>query len=161
MKSSAANTTAINNLARAEYKKLMAKRQAKLHDEAWLPVGAIPPNDNIKSPDFLGQDVEIVHRSLVNNGISMKDITTDGFAILLEESRKYVLKLMTDATDYAVHSHGSEHITPVDLELAKERQNSGKAERRNGGKTSISWAKIWMRWLKLRSKRIKNIATHS
>uniref|UniRef100_A0A7S3PZE6 Uncharacterized protein n=1 Tax=Chaetoceros debilis TaxID=122233 RepID=A0A7S3PZE6_9STRA len=119
-KSSAANTTAINNLARAEYKKLIAKRQAKLHDEAWLPVGALPLNDNIKSPDFLEQDVEIVHRSLVNNGISMEDITADGFAILLQEARKYALELMTDATDYAVHSHGSENITPADLELAKE-----------------------------------------
>lgn len=119
-KSSAANTTAINNLARAEYKKLIAKRQAKLHDEAWLPVGAIPLDDNIKSPDFLEQDVEIVHRSLLNNGLSMEDITAEGFACLLQEARKYALELMTDASDYAVHSHGSENITPADLELAKE-----------------------------------------
>ncbi len=86
----------------------------------------------------------------MNNGISMKDITADGFAILLEEARKYALELMTDATDYAVHSHGSKHITPADLELAKERRKDVDFMGENMDALA-----------KLRSKRIKNIATHS
>ena len=78
---------------------------------------------DIESPSFLDQDVEIVNRALQNNGLSMEDVTAEGFACLLEQARKYAMELITDAGDYAVHSHGNHNITPEDLKLAKDMQN--------------------------------------
>ncbi len=129
-KSSASNTNAINTLARIEYKKLLAKRQAKLHDQAWLSTIPNPPTPtstspdiNIDSPAFLDQDVEIVHKALQNNGLSTEDVTAEAFECLLQQARKYAIELITDAADYAVHSHDADNITPADLLLAKEMQS--------------------------------------
>lgn len=92
------------------------------------PLGLGPPiaiSTKIESPPFLEQDIEIVNQALENNGLTMEDVTAEGFACLLEEARKYALSLITDAADYAMHSHSSDTITPSDLMLAKEMQDDG------------------------------------
>jgi hypothetical protein len=78
--------------------------------------------DNIQSPPFLEQDVEIVNRALIGNGLTMADVTVEAFATLLEQARRYAMLLITDAADYAVHSHGNRNITSADLLLAKDMQ---------------------------------------
>jgi hypothetical protein len=126
-KSNAANAAALNTAARTQYQKLLKQREAKLHDAAWL--STVPPptfasiSTKIESPSFLEHDVEIVNKALENNGLTMEDVTAEGFACLLEEARRYAMGLMTDAGDYAVHSHISDNITPADLMLAKEMQD--------------------------------------
>jgi len=76
----------------------------------------------MESPSFLEQDIEIVHRALSRNGLSLKDVTIDAFDALLEEARKYAMELITDAADCAIHSHGNDVITPDDLVIAKEME---------------------------------------
>ena len=66
--------------------------------------------------------MEIVNKALEHNGLTMEDVTVEGFACLLEEARRYALSIITDASDYAVHSHMTDSITPADLMLAKEMQ---------------------------------------
>jgi len=87
---------------------------------------------NIVSPPFLEQDVEIVNRALVNNGLTMQDVTAEAFATLLEQARRHAMLLITDAADYAVHSHGNETITSADLLLAKEMQGDDCLGQCNG-----------------------------
>ena len=87
---------------------------------------------NIVSPPFLEQDVEIVNRALVNNGLTMQDVTAEAFATLLEQARRHAMLLITDAADYALHSHGNETITSADLLLAKEMQGDDCLGQCNG-----------------------------
>lgn len=156
-KSTAANTAAINSAAREEYQKLLQKRNDSLHDAAWLSTEHSLPGSasaagagagagdtavttrhanssasNIVSPPFLEQDVEIVNRALVNNGLTIQDVTAEAFATLLEQARRHAMLLITDAADYAVHSHGNETITSADLLLAKEMQGDDCLGQCNG-----------------------------
>ena len=128
-KTNATNAANLMSAARTQYQKLLKQREAKLHDSAWLSTIPSPStttisiSNKIESPSFLDQDVEIVNKALKNNGLNMEDITTEGFACLLEEARKYAMEIITDASDYAMHSHGTDNITPADLKLAKEMQD--------------------------------------
>ena len=88
--------------------------------------------NRVVSPPFLEQDVEIVNRALVNNGLTMQDVTAEAFATLLEQARRHAMLLITDAADYALHSHGNETITSADLLLAKEMQGDDCLGQCNG-----------------------------
>ena len=67
------------------------------------------------------QDIEIVHRALLNNGLTMEDVTAEAFACLrVEQARKYSMELIEDTKDYAMHSRNTKDITPADLMLTKE-----------------------------------------
>jgi len=99
-----------------------ANTNATNNDNVNVNNNAYANSDNIQSPSFLEQDVEIVNRALINNGLTMADVTAEAFATLLEQARKYAMLLITDAADYAVHSHGNENISSADLLLAKDMQ---------------------------------------
>ena len=130
-KSAAAATALLNSSAKAQYKKLLEEREAAINDAAWLSKAPSPNEENtttdfsekLKSPSFLDHDFEIVQKALLNNGLTMEDVTIESFDILLEQARRYAMVLITDAADYAIHCHGNEGITVADIELAREMQS--------------------------------------
>lgn len=113
--------------ANVSLQKLIRERELKKHDAAWL--STIPdPNSTqdpyaVESPSFLENDVEIVRNALHKNGLPLSGVTVEAFDCLLEEARKYAMELITDASDYAMHSHGTEAISPADLQLAKDMKD--------------------------------------
>lgn len=113
--------------------KLIRERELRKHDAAWLSTSPDPisredhDNSSVSSPSFLQNDADIVMNALLKNGISSpEDVTAEAFDCLLEHARKYAMELITDASDYANHSHGSEQISPADLQLAKEMKDDAK-----------------------------------
>lgn len=113
--------------ANVSLQKLIRERELKKHDSAWLSTITDPNSTQdpytIQSPSFLENDVEIVRNALHKNGLTMSGVTIEAFECLLEEARKYAMELITDASDYAMHSHGTESISPADLLLAKDMKD--------------------------------------
>jgi histone H3/H4 len=113
--------------ANVSFQKLIRERELKKHDAAWLSTIPDPTLSQdqyaVQSPSFLENDVEIVKNALHKNGLPISGVTVEAFDCLLEEARKYAMELITDASDYAVHSHGTEAISPADLLLAKEMKD--------------------------------------